>query len=203
MELAPTIDGGRFRTGPDVAKPAAPGAFLDQFTARAQFDVLTRFTNRVSPGDLVVIGNQNTEDLYNAVTVATIQDVQATAGASTGEHRITLAAAHTLPQGYDGGRFVVVPSAQRSVAYACVDVDTGAGKLLRITRDALSPTPSCPSAALPTAAVLATNVSRCVFSYAPNLGATQESGFLQLQLTLSEGDESVPLTLGAHVDNVP
>jgi len=203
VELVPTIDGGRLRGGPDVANPAAPGVFLDQFTASTQFDVLTSFTNPVSAGDLVVIGNQNTDDLYNGLTVATIGAVEKTPGAGTGEHRITLTQARTLPQGYDGGRFVVVPAAQQSVAFVCTGVESGAGRLLRITRNALSSAPSCPADTLATAAVLATGVSHCAFSYAPNLGATQESGFLQLQLTLREGGESVPLTLGAHVDNLP
>lgn len=199
VELAPTVDGGRFRTGPDVANAAAPGAFLDQFSASSQFDVLTPFTNPVAAGDLVVIGNQNTDDLYNNVTVSTIASVTATPGTSTGEHRITLAAARTVPQGYQGGRFVVVPGAQRSVVYSC----TSDGRLLRITSNVFSAAASCPAATSATAAVLATGVSQCSFSYSPNLGATQESGFLQLQLTLGDGGESVPLTLGAHVDNVP
>ncbi|MFC0253520.1 prepilin-type N-terminal cleavage/methylation domain-containing protein [Massilia consociata] len=208
VELVPTVDGGRFRSGPDVENAAAPGAFLDQFAASADFDVLTPFTHPVAANDLVVIGNQNTDDLYQGLTVAAIRSVAATAGATTGEHRITLAVPYLLPQGYTGGRFVVVPGSQPSVSYVCAgagrdSAGNGTGTLYRITRDALAPAASCPDVALPTAAVLATHVEGCDFRYSPNLGATQESGFLQLQLTLSAGGESVPLTLGAHVDNVP
>lgn len=223
VELVPTIDGGRFRTGPDTANSAAPGAFLDAFAATTSFDVLTRFTNPVARGDLVVIGNHNTDDLYSGTTsttggtiVAAIKDITNNAeGASTGQHRIELeGVARTLPQGYEGGRFVVVPGASRSVSYVCTgdpgsgefgrdSAGNGKGRLFRVTRATLDPAASCPATTLATAALVATNVERCVFSYSPNLGATQESGFLQLQLTLAAGGESVPLTLGAHVDNMP
>jgi MSHA biogenesis protein MshO len=53
------------------------------------------------------------------------------------------------------------------------------------------------------APVLASKVAACAFVYSPNHGATQQSGFVQLQLTLADGGESVALTLGAHVSNVP
>lgn len=212
VELVPTIEGGRMRTGPDVANAAAPGVFLDGFTAGSAFDVLTRFVNPVAAGDLVVIGNQNTDDLYalNSPTVAAIASVTNNpAGTSTGQHRITLSAARILPQGHEGGRFVVVPNNQRSVSYVCDGAGTdtgganGTGILYRITRNVLAAAPDCPATNLATAAIVATNVERCVFSYSPNVGATQESGFLQLQLTLRSNGESVPLSLGAHVDNVP
>ena len=212
VELVPTIDGGRMRTGPDVANAAAPGVFLDGFTAGSAFDVVSRFTNPVSAGDLIVIGSQNTDDLYgsNAANVATIASVANNpAGTNTGQHRITLSAPLVLPQGHEGGRFVVVPNNQRSVSYVCDNVgrDTsgadGTGILYRITRNALALAAACPATSLATAAIVATNVERCVFSYSPNVGATQESGFLQLQLTLRSSGESVPLSLGAHVDNMP
>ncbi|MGG7605249.1 PulJ/GspJ family protein [Massilia sp. BKSP1R2A-1] len=206
LELVPTIDGGRLRTGPDIAKPASPGAFLDQFESKAAFDVLTRFTNPVGKGDLVVIGNQNTTDLYDGTNVAVIDTVSQT-GDSTGEHRITLTAARTIPQGYDSGRFVVVPAGWRSVRYACVNPgkdaqDNGSGTLYRVTSNALALGAGCPAPAN-TAPIVATNVEACSFEYSPNQGATQESGFAQLRLTLRARGESVSLTLGAHVDNVP
>ena len=54
-----------------------------------------------------------------------------------------------------------------------------------------------------TGAIVATNVAACAFLYTPNQGATQQSGFLQAQLTLSDGTESVTLIHGVHVENSP
>lgn len=209
MELVPTIDGGRYRTGPDTTNSANPGLFLDPFEAKTTFDVLTRFSNPVAPGDLIVIGNQNTEDLYGDPDIPTIRTVTQTANATTGEYRIELAQPKALPAGYDGGRFVVVPGASRSVTYVCTadpknptTNGNGNGVLYRVTSASLNAAPDCPAvgAASP---ILATNVESCSFVYSPNQGATQESGFAQLQLRLTRGGESVSLTMGAHVDNVP
>lgn len=206
LELVPTIDGGRLRTGPDIGSAANPGLFLDQFESKATFDVLTAFTNPVSRGDLVVIGNQNTNDLYNRTNVAVIDSVQKTDD-NTGRHRITLDGARTIPQGYDSGRFVVVPAGWRSVTYTCVAPgkdknDNGSGTLYRITSNVLAQDATCPEPAN-TSPIVASNVEACSFEYSPNQGATQESGFAQLRLTLRTRGESVSLTLGAHVDNVP
>jgi MSHA biogenesis protein MshO len=92
-----------------------------------------------------------------------------------------------------------VPGAEQTVAYVC---DISAGTLRRVTYPSLSPAPRC-TAPSGNAALVATGVTACNFVYAANQGATQQSGFVQLQLTLSRKGESVPLTLGAHVDNTP
>lgn len=207
LELVPTIDGGRYRAGPDRDNAADPGRFLDPFEKKSSFDVLTAFTNPVSAGDAVVIGNQNTEDLYSGANMFGIAAIANTPGASTGEHRITLDAPQELPAGYDGGRFVVVPGGQRSVIYVCdatgkVENGKGTGTLYRVTSATLNAQPTCPTvtAAMP---IVATHVESCGFVYSPNQGATQESGFAQLRLKLTNGGESVSLTMGAHVVNVP
>ncbi len=51
--------------------------------------------------------------------------------------------------------------------------------------------------------VLATNVRSCTFVYDPNQGATQQSGFLWLNLELTRNNETASLAMGAHVMNVP
>jgi len=207
MELVPTIDGGRYRAGPDVVNAASPGLFLDPFEPKTTFDVLTGFNNAVTDSDAIMIGNQNTEDLYSGINVFEIKSITRTPGATTGEARIELDSAKVLPSGYDGGRFVVVPGTRRSVMYVCTaDNKTtkgnGNGTLYRITSATLNGVASCPEpgAASP---IVATNVESCSFVYSPNQGATQESGFAQLTLKLTNGGESVSLTMGAHVDNVP
>lgn len=208
MELVPSKDGGRYRLGPDTTDSDDAGAFLDEFAPRSQFDVLTAATNPPVPGDAIVIGNQNTSDVYSGANysganVGIVQTVGVPTSAANGVSRIALASDIQVPPGYDGGRFVVVPKDEKVVTYRCVNVDSGAGKLYRYTAANFSLTTNCSGNVPASAALVADKVSQCAFIYSPNQGATQESGFVQLQLTLSDKGESVPLTIGAHVDNVP
>jgi MSHA biogenesis protein MshO len=203
LELVPTIDGGRFRTGPDVTR--AGSAFLDYDAAATEFDVVTEFTTRPAAGDLVVIGNQNPGDVYSRSNVSTISQVADNTGTEAwrGPHRLTVTPTR-IPFGYEDGRFVVVPGAGQAVSYVCskagIENGKGTGVLYRITRP-IAPDQSCEVPA--NSPKLASNVASCAFIYSPNQGATQQSGFVQLQLTLADGGETVPLTLGAHVSNVP
>ncbi len=199
MELVPTKDGGRYRMGPHIEGNTVAGDFLDDTEPRDRFDVLTDYVNAPVPGDAIVIGNQNTSDVYDQVNVGIVNASGAPTNAATGVSSITLDAAIRVPPGYDGGRFVIVPKDEKVVTYLC----TNAGKLYRLADAAFHPEPTCPAAAPAGAALVADKVSHCAFIYSPNQGATQESGFVQLQLTLSDKGESVPLTIGAHVDNVP
>jgi MSHA biogenesis protein MshO len=205
LELVPTIDGGRFRAGPDVDPDRSGDAFLDYDVAATQFDVMTPFTARPAVGDLVVIGNQNPGDVYGGGNVSTITSVANHAGADgwKGAHRLGVTPTR-IPFGYQDGRFVVVPGGEQAVSYVCagagLEDGRGQGVLYRIP-GALAAVQSC---AVPAGApVLASKVASCAFVYSPNLGATQQSGFVQLQLTLADGGEAVALTLGAHVSNVP
>lgn len=203
LELVPTIDGGRYRTGPDVSGNRSGDAFLDYDTAATQFDVLTPFNRRPAQNDLVVIGNQNPEDVYSRINVSTItQPVVDPPQAWMGTARISVTPT-SVPLGYDGDRFVVVAAAEQAVSYVCTPDGPGQPTtytLSRVVRP-LTAALGCPSAA--GAPVLARGATRCDFVLNPNQGATQQSGFIQLHLTLTAGNESVPLTLGAHVSNVP
>jgi len=211
MELVPSKDGGRYRMGPDTNNDGNTGAFLDDTETRSQFDVLTDAVNAPVPGDAIVIGNQNTGDVYGQVNVGIVKASGAPTNPATGVSSITLDASIQVPPGYDGGRFMVVPKDEKVVTYLCLgaklDQDTGtgtgAGKLYRLADAAFHLNATCPDQAPAGAALVADKVSHCAFIYSPNQGATQESGFVQLQLTLSDKGESVPLTIGAHVDNVP
>lgn len=205
LELVPTIDGGRFRAGPDVTPGRTGEAALADDVAATAFDVMTPFTAAPAAGDLVVIGNQNPGDVYGGSNVSTIAAVAHHSGADAwkGVHRLTVTPTR-IPFGYQDGRFLVVPGNEQSVSYVCdgarLEDGQGKGTLYRVTRP-LTGTASCPDTA--GAAVLASKVASCAFIYSPNQGATQQSGFVQLQLTLADGGEAVPLTLGAHVSNVP
>ncbi|WP_229440827.1 prepilin-type N-terminal cleavage/methylation domain-containing protein [Massilia sp. BSC265] len=205
LELVPTTDGGRFRAGPDVEAGRSGDAFLDYDVAATQFDVMTPFTTRPAAGDLVVIGNQNPGDVYGGGNVSTITSVDDHKEPDDwkGAHRLGVTPTR-IPFGYQDGRFVVVPGGEQAVSYICagagLEDGRGQGVLYRVVRG-LSPTQSCE---VPDdAPVLASKVASCTFVYSPNHGATQQSGFVQLQLSLADGGESVALTLGAHVSNVP
>lgn len=222
VELVPTIEGGRFRTAPDTvwnsAVPAQPTRFIDGSDPVTVFDVVTRLDARVGAGDLLVIGNQAPEELYGGTSIGAIAAVEnspADAPASADRsmrRRITLAGANLAgtpfqPFGVDSGRFVVVSRAVRAVTYRCENVrldDSGSGTGVLVRYHGYDILPTRP--VLPTDArrnIVATKVARCLFQYDPNLGATQQSGFVQVQLTLADSGEQVSLTYGAHVNNVP
>lgn len=208
VQMVPSRDGGRYRSGPDIEedKDGQLSAFLESETANSQFDVLTPFVVTPVAGDRIVIGNQNPADVYGGINVGTVQDVAPPPKVHMGTLRITLQQPIRIPPGYEGGRFVVVPGQEQSVTYSCVNTGadaatgTGTGRLFRFARQ-LDGGDSCTPP--PGAALLADKVSACSFTYSPNQGGTQEAGFVQVRLTITERGESASLVLGAHVDNVP
>ncbi len=200
LELVPSSDGGRYRSDQDYSTANPAGAFLDDSpNPKTVFDVLTQPIRLPISGDRIVIGNQNPNDVHNSANVGTVQSAAASTTPGIAAYSITLALPGLrAPDGYTGARFMVVPGNEQTVAYVC---NINAGTLRRITYPSLSPAPRC--AAAGNTALVATGVTACNFVFTANQGATQQSGFVQLQLTLSGKGESVPLTLGAHVDNTP
>lgn len=211
FELVPTAAGGRFRTAPDTvwdggAGAANPSQPLSNVAPTTAFDVMTQLSYVPVPGDWVVVNNQNGDDVYDGVNRAPIVGIAAPPDASLGWRRITLAP-FQFPLGYEGGRFQIVRNAQQAVFHVCANANevngTGTGTLYRF-----SPYPfngnaaNCPVPNAATA-VLATHVSQCSFIYNPNPGAAQDAGYVQVQITLKEKDESVQLQFGTHADNVP
>lgn len=216
FELVPTTSGGRFRRGPDIVNDSAPGctpsatcaAALDVTQSTTTFDVLSPLSVTPAPGDWVVVDNQNPGDLYAGGNRSAIQSV-ATPDPKFGRNRLTVASTQ-FPPGYDAGRFVVVPNAQRAVFYVCSGADgtldangNGKGTLYRAMNYGFNAgyPASCPSTA--GADVLASRVKSCRFVYDPNQGATQQNGFVSMQLELARNNEMASLLMGAHVRNVP
>lgn len=203
FELVPTVAGGRYRMGPNTANDAW---WVNTSQATTGFDVLSTLSREPQVNDFVVINNQNGNDVYNATNRATISAV-ATPTATQGTLRLTISSLQVSP-GYDGGRFQVVSQNEHSVFYVCdgaglsADGQSGTGVLWRIRRDfnATYPT-ACPATAGGT--VLARNVRACRFVYNPNQGATQQSGFVYLELSITRNGETATLTHGAHVLNAP
>jgi MSHA biogenesis protein MshO len=107
-------------------------------------------------------------------------------------HRITLNAAKQFPLGYDGGRFMIVANSEQSVFFNCV-----AGKLYRTSASFSDGAGTCSS----TGALLATDIESCTFTY--DVGATEQSAFVWMELKLKRADERITLAHGTHVDNVP
>lgn len=204
LDLVPTSDGGRYRTG---LGGSAQAAWINEAESGQEFDVLTALRQAPAVGDAIVIGNRGPEDVYSEANVGFVASVDNPAPpASAGAHRIRLDKPIQVPPGYDGARFLVVPGNERIVTYLCSNpgVDgagTGTGQLLRFARADFRAAPSCTAPA--GAAIVASRVARCSFVVYGNQGATQDSGYVQLQLTLSDKGESVSLTIGAHVDNLP
>jgi MSHA biogenesis protein MshO len=217
FEVVPTRTGGRFRNAPDTVNNlptncSVPGATcaapLDTSQATTVFDVLTPLSVTPAVGDWVVVGNQNPGDLYGGATRSAISTAVTTPAAAYGKHRITVASKQ-FPLGYDGGRFTVVPGTLPAVFYICSGADgtldasgNGKGTLYRLMRDFSAPYPSaCP--ATTSADVLATRVLSCNFVYDPNQGATQQSGFVWMQLELARAGETAHMAIGAHIANGP
>jgi len=216
FELVPTSSGGRYRraadtvndSGPSCAPSASCSAPLDTGVATTEFDVLNTLSTLPAAGDQVVVDNQNPGDVYAGTNRAAISAV-ATPTAAFGRHRISVASTQ-FPLGYDGGRFVVVPASQAAVFYVCSGADgtldaSGNGKGTLYRKAGYGFNASYPGACPATtgAAVMATHVRSCRFVYDPNQGATQQNGFVSLQLELARNGETTSLVFGAHVVNVP
>lgn len=207
IELVPTLTGARLRRATDTVNAGAVP--LDTSAATTQFDVLTTFSATPSPGDFVVIDNQNPGDIYSGTNRAAISSVVAASSPTYGRHRVNIASTQ-FPAGYDGNRMVVVSNNQQAVFYVCSGADgtldasgNGKGVLARLSRYGFnSAYPSaCPNAA--SGEVLASSVKSCRFIYDPAQGATQQSGFVSMQLEVTRNSESASLVVGAHVANVP
>ena len=206
IEMVPTSVGGRYRT--DIDTVNAGSAPVDPQAATTSFDVLTPMATLPAVGDWVVIDNQNPGDVYSGANRSAITGVS-TPAATLGRHRLAINSMQ-FPLGYDGARFTVVPNAQKAVFYVCSGASTtldsngdAPGVLYRLRNygfNAAAPG-ACP--ATTGADVLANGLRSCRFLYAANQGATQQSGFVSVQLEFTRNSETASLVFGAHVDNTP
>lgn len=206
FELVPSKAGGRYRMATDTVN--AGSAAADPAAATTLFDVLSPLSATPSAGDWVVVDNQNPGDVYSGINRSAITAVS-TPTATAGRHRLAINAMQ-FPLGYDGGRFNVVDKDEATVIYVC----SGASSTLDRNGDApgvlyrwrgtgftaAAPT-SCPDVS--SASVVATGLRACRFSYTANHGATQQSGFIALQLEFTRSGETSSLVTGAHVVNTP
>lgn len=215
FELAPSSTGGRYRKGPDTVNDSAAGcapsatcsAWLDTSSSSTALDVLSPLSAIPAIGDWLVIDNQNGNDIYTGANRVAITGVT-TSG--FGQQRFSFGSTQ-FPTGYDGARFTIVANngGAPAVFYICSGANgtldsagNGRGTLYRLNRGFTAAYPTaCPATA--GAAVLATHVKTCNFVYSPTRGNTQQNGHVWMQLELAESNETVSLSFGAHVDNVP
>jgi len=205
LEFLLTRTGGRYRVADNGA---GSGDFLD-FTQNDssfdQFGPLATGTGQsiVNNRDLLVVYNLGISgaNAYAGDNTATISGTSPpTIGVPllANETRIYFAA-KKFPFESPGARFQVV---EGPVTYAC---DTTTGKLTRYWAYAISTTqpPAATLAASSAAsrALVATNVSACVFDYTP--GVTARGGVVALTLKIAESGESAQLYHEVHVSNVP
>lgn len=217
FELVPTVGGGRYRmaAGSDVqtdtpsgcaAGPSATcSAWVDPTGATTMFDALNITGTAPAANDWVVIDNQNGEDVYDGSDRALVSSVGASPN-SQGALRINIPSTQ-FHQGYVGGRFQTVSANEPRVAYVCSmggsaldSAGDGSGTLYRVVMD-FSASTACPSTS--GASVVVRNVKSCSFVYDANQGATQQNGFLWMDLELTRRRESARLAVGAHVLNAP
>jgi MSHA biogenesis protein MshO len=216
VELVPTLAGGRLRMAADTANDSGPGctpsatcsAPLDTSALTSTLDVLSPLSTLPVVGDWLVIGNQSPNDVYSGVNRAALTAIT-TPTPAFGQHRLSVNPVQ-FPLGYDGGRFSLVSASQQAVFYVCSGADgsldasgTARGTLVRLSGYGFNA--SYPSACPSTVGgqTVLTGLSRCTITYDPNQGATQQNGFVYLQLDLTRRNESVSLVVGAHVSNVP
>jgi MSHA biogenesis protein MshO len=205
FRLVRTVGGGRYRKYEDMTRVDSQALDLAQ-TPPHGFDVLSPLQAAV--GDWVVIGNQTGSDVYAGHNRAAIT-ANGAVDAALGTARLAMAAMNgtDAPFSYTDGRFVVTPKVNPVVTYVCDGAGlgatgTGMGTLRRVAGDfgggdaVLS---ACPAGG----DLVARHVSACRFLYNPSAGATQQSGFVWMELELAEANEKVRLAYGAHIVNLP
>ncbi|MDR0528624.1 MAG: type II secretion system GspH family protein [Zoogloeaceae bacterium] len=210
LTFVPTIAGGRYRMEDDPANADSRSLVLPTAAnADSEFDILalSEIQNPLSAlkNQYIVIGNQVREMVYAGGNRAEIKDVQAS---GTGKYRlVTGSLTDAGLNGYDVGRFLVVPKARSKITYLCSGVGvnpqgTGTGVLYKVIEQLSNGgAPDCPLAV--NGVIVARHISQCGFYYDPNHGATQQSGFVSMNLELKEANEAVALSYGAHVSNLP
>jgi MSHA biogenesis protein MshO len=217
FELIPAKTGGRYRMAADAINDSPAGcdtpsntcsAPLDPSQNTAIFDSLSTLSPAPAVGDWVVVNNQNSNDVYDGLNRSAITAISTPAPlASQGAHRITINSIQ-FSVGYDGGRFQVVDNNQKAVFFVCANTGldasgNGTGTLYRLKNYGFNSSNGSTCPATTGGDVLATKIKSCSFLYNPNQGATQQSGFLAMDIEISRNNETAHLSVGAHVNNVP
>jgi MSHA biogenesis protein MshO len=233
IEFMPTKSGGRYRTDQTTA---LTGDALDFTVIDPKFDMLGPNTNPLTPllgpnsslptfsriavGDIVVVYNDGSAsgDAYsgaNAVAVAGLCETSLScptvlAGSTEITFEVAGATIFTgkqFPSASPANRFMVLPSTEQVVSFAC-----SAGTLFRYSRNITArttawtqPANCAAMAAGTTATTLANNLSTCSLKYEPpgSGGGSGRFGIVSIFLGLTQSGETVSLYHQVHVDNAP
>lgn len=220
IDFIPTKTGGRYRIAPDANLAGAQDANVLVFNAAdTSFNMLGSNAalpadQQIAVNDLLAIHNlgiagadayaQDNTDRVSAVPVGVVG-----IGGRGPETQITTAGrAAPYPLASGGNRFHVIPAVEQVVSYVCTGVGTdangnGTGTLFRLARALPLAAAACPlAAAIPAGTpVLAQNVSTCAFVY--NGTNLQRNAMLQVNIALTQSNETVGLYHEIHVNNTP
>jgi MSHA biogenesis protein MshO len=190
VEFLLTHTGGRYRSAQTDTGTGDP---LDSNNAADNaFDVIGPAILQMAGTDRIAIYNLGFAGA-NAYAGDTLRNYAGAIG--TVSNIVFTPTAVAFPFASPGSRFQVV---EGPVSYVC---DLASNRLMRYWAYPIVSSQSVPPVG-GNSAVLANNVSGCVFTYDANTVA-QRNGLLTLQLTLTSTGESVALYHSVHVNNVP
>lgn len=210
VEYIPTKTGGRYRA---ESEGTAASDALDFTAADTSFNMYgpmsAATSQQIAAGDLIAVYNLGITgaDAFAGDNTAVVAAAPSYDG-TTQETKITIASKQ-FPLSSPTSRFQVVPASEQAVSYVCLGAGTsangdGLGVLYRYAR-ALPYPPSVPGACPATVPagtpILASNVSRCTFSYSP--GNLQRMGLVSIALELRGANEPVILYQNVNVVNTP
>ena len=206
LEMLSSIDAVRYRASGALGSPAME---LDFTTPDGSFSTLGKFTHVTHPFSSTArylsvynigISGADAYELANVMTPAgttiTIGD-----GANPGEDVVTMSPAFKFAYGSPAKRIYLV---EGPITYLC---DLTEGTLRRFSNYSIAAnqaqrdTTAELVAAGAANALLARNVTACVFSYAA--GTSQRAGLVTATLTVSKNSELVRLLEQVHVENAP
>lgn len=197
LEFLLTRDGGRYRAAApdggafDILDFNDPGDQAFEVLGRTMTFEPTTLTNQ----NEIVIYNLGIPgaDAYEGNTDST-HNRRTYAGAAGTVSTIQIASSRAFPADSPSHRFQVV---ETPVSYICNLTDGTLTRYWGYTITSAQNVPPAPASS----ALLARNVSACVFTYAP--GFTARNGLVTLRLSITEAGETVTLYHEVHVSNVP
>lgn len=207
VEFIPTYDGGRYRGALTTGGTGIP---MQNEAVISQLDVIGALTSAppVIAGDQLVIYNMGIEGL----------------DAYAGDNRTTVTGyagnvlsftPHQFKISSPENRFQLVSRDEQAVSFVCssVGIDAngnGTGILYRVSNYGFVPAPALPGVlacqspavvAPAISAILATQVTRCEFTYSP--GVVERSAIVSVRLNVTQANETVSLYHDVNVNNVP
>jgi MSHA biogenesis protein MshO len=204
LELLATADGARYQDNGPLANPALA---LDFTAAAGAFSTTVPFTQLTLPFSSssyylsiynVGVPGANAYQMTNVITPAGTT-ITVSAGASSNQNLVTLSPPFQFAYGSPEKRVYLVSG---PVSYLC---DTSAGTLTRYSGYAIASTQPTSAAALAgagaTAALVASNVASCAFTY--SAGTAQRNALATLSVQLTDSGESVQLLNEVQVVNAP